>query len=160
MNAEPQKEHEWLQQLVGDWEAEMTCAMGPDQPPSTSTGTESVRSLGGLWTLGEGQGFCPDGTPVNSLMTLGFDPAKGRFVGSFIASMMSMMWRYEGSLDASGKALVLDTEGPSMTGDGSMAKYQDVITFLSPDHRTLTSRVLGPDGQWAEFMAAQYRRKP
>lgn len=73
-------------------------------------------------------------------MTLGFDPAKGRFVGSFIASMMSMMWLYEGSLDAEGKSLVLDTEGPSMTGDGSMAKYQDVITFLSPDHRTLTSR--------------------
>lgn len=159
MNAEPQTEHEWLQQLVGEWQAEMTCSMGPDQPPSTSTGTETVRSLGGLWTLGEGQGSCPDGTPVASVMTLGFDPAKGRFVGSFIASMMSMMWLYEGSLDAEGKSLVLDTEGPSMTGDGSMAKYQDVITFLSPDHRTLTSRALGPDGQWNEFVSAHYRRK-
>ena len=60
---------------------------------------------------------------------------------------------------ADGKSLVLDTEGPSMAGDGSMAKYQDVITFLSPDHRTLTSRALGPDGQWTEFMSADYRRK-
>ena len=39
-----------------DWTAEMNCSMGPDQPPSSSKGTESVRSLGGLWTLGEGQG--------------------------------------------------------------------------------------------------------
>ena len=159
MMGEPQKEHEWLHQLIGDWPAEMNCSMGPDQPPSSSKGTESVRSLGGLWTLGEGQGEGPEGKPVTSLMTLGFDPAKGRFVGSFVASMMTMMWTYDGALSDDGKSLVLDTEGPSMTGDGSMAKYQDVITFLSPDHRTLTSRALGPDGQWAEFMAAQYHRK-
>lgn len=159
MQVEVRKEHEWLHQLVGDWTAEMTASMEPGQPPSTTQGTESVRSLGGLWTLGEGQGACPDGSPVTSLMTLGFDPAKGRFVGSFIASMMSMIWHYDGALAADGKSLVLDTEGPSMAGDGSMAKYQDVITFLSPDHRTLTSRALGPDGQWTEFMSADYRRK-
>lgn len=159
MMGEPQKEHEWLHQLIGDWTAEMNCSMGPDQPPSSSKGTESVRSLGGLWTLGEGQGEGPEGKPVTSLMTLGFDPAKGRFVGSFVASMMTMMWTYDGTLSADGKSLVLDTEGPSMAGDGSMAKYQDIITFLSPDHRTLTSRALGPDGQWSEFMAASYHRK-
>lgn len=159
MMGEPQKEHQWLQQLIGDWTAEMTCSMGPDQPPGSSKGTESVRSLGGLWTLGEGQGETPDGQAMTSLMTLGFDPARGRFVGSFVASMMTMMWIYEGALSADGKSLVLDTEGPSMTGDGSMAKYQDIITFLSPDHRTLTSRSPGPDGQWTEFMSAHYRRK-
>ncbi|MGO4285687.1 DUF1579 domain-containing protein [Bosea sp. TAB14] len=159
MNSEPQKEHEWLQQLVGEWSVEITASMGPDQPPTNTQGTETVRSLGGLWTLGEGQGVCPDGSPVTSLMTLGFDSAKGRYVGSFIASMMSMIWHYDGALDADRKALVLDTEGPSMAGDGAMAKYQDVITFLSPGHRTLTSRALGPDGQWTEFMSAHYRRK-
>jgi len=159
MKAEAQKEHEWLQQLVGEWTAEMSMVMAPDQPPMTSQGSESVRSLGGLWTLGEGQGQCPDGPPVTSLMTLGFDPAKGRFVGSFIASMMSMLWIYEGSLDADGESLVLDTVGPAMTGNGSMVKYQDIITFLSPDHRTLTSRAQGADGQWTEFMTAHYRRK-
>ncbi|MGO4171174.1 DUF1579 domain-containing protein [Bosea sp. TAF32] len=158
MMGEPQKEHEWLHQLVGAWTAEMTCSMGPGQPPTTSTGAETVRSLGGLWTLGEGEGTCPDGTPVTSLMTLGFDPARGRFVGTFVASMMTMIWRYYGALSADDKSLVLDTEGPSMAGDGSTAKYQDIITFLSPDHRTLTSRALGADGQWTEFMATHYRR--
>jgi len=159
MKAEAQKEHEWLHQLVGEWTAEMSMVMAPGQPPMKSQGTESVRSLGGLWTLGEGQGQCPDGTRVDSLITLGFDPAKGRFVGSFIASMMSMFWIYEGSLDADGKRLVLDTVGPAMSGDGSMVKYQDITTFLSPDHRTLTSQVQGADGQWTEFMTAHYRRK-
>lgn len=159
MQAEPQKEHEWLRQLVGEWTSEMTCRMAPDQPPMTSTGSESVRSLGGLWTIGEGQGDAPDGTPVGSVMTLGFDPAKGRFVGTFIASMMSAFWHYEGALDASGKVLTLDTEGPSMAGDGRTAKYQDVITIVSPEHRTLTSRIQGEDGGWTEFMSAHYRRR-
>lgn len=159
MQAEPRREHEWLRQLVGEWTSEMTCQMGPDQPPVTSTGVESVRSLGGLWTIGEGSGEAPDGTPVSSVMTLGFDPARGRFVGTFIASMMSALWLYEGALDASGKVLTLDTEGPSMAGDGGLAKYQDVMTVLSPDHRTLTSRILGPDGNWTEFMTAHYRRR-
>lgn len=159
MQTQPQKDHEWLQQLVGEWASEMSCQMGPDQPPQSSQGTESVRSLGGFWTVGEGQGDAPGCGPVTSLMTLGFDPAKGKYVGTFVASMMSMIWHYEGSLSDDGKSLVLDTEGPVMTSEGGTAKYQDIITFLTPDHRTLTSRVLGADGQWTEFMTAHYRRK-
>jgi hypothetical protein len=157
--AEPQKEHEWLHKLIGDWTSEMECSMGPDQPPMKSTGTESVRSLGGLWTIGEGAGDAPDGTPVKSIMTLGYDPQKQRFVGTFVASVMTHLWSYEGTLDASGKVLTLDTEGPSFTGDGSLAKYQDIIEFVSDDHRILRSRTPGPDGTWIEFMTAHYRRK-
>lgn len=157
--AEPQKEHEWLHKLVGDWTCEMECSMGPDQPPMKSTGTESVRSLGGLWTIGEGTGDAPDGTPVKSIMTLGYDPQKQKFVGTFVASMMTHLWVYEGTLNETGKVLILDTEGPSFAGDGSMARYQDIIAFVSDDHRTLKSRMPGEDGNWIEFMTAHYQRK-
>lgn len=158
MEAEARKEHEWLQKLVGDWTAEMECVMGPDQPPMKSKGTESVRSIGGLWTQGEGSGEAPDGSKVTSVMTLGYDPDKQRFVGSFIASMMTHMWLYEGTLDASGKVLTLDTKGPGMSGGGKMMKYQDVIQIIDDNHRVLTSRVRGDDGQWTQFMTAHYRR--
>jgi len=159
METKPQKEHEWLQQLVGDWDIEMQCSMGPDQPPMTSTGTESVRSIGGLWTQGEGGGEGPDGSKMTSLMTLGYDAHKQRFIGTFIASMMTHMWIYEGMLDAGGKVLTLDTEGPVFGAENKMTKYKDIITFVGPDHRTLTSRMLGEDGQWAEVVSAHYRRK-
>ena len=53
MKVEPQKEHQWLQKLVGTWSHEGECMMGPDQPPMKSSGSETVRSLGGLWTVGE-----------------------------------------------------------------------------------------------------------
>ncbi len=156
---QPQSEHQWLQRLVGEWTFEGECQMGPDQPPMKSTGQESVRSLEGLWTIGEGSGEMPDGGECRSIMTLGFDPQIKRFVGTFVASVMTHLWPYNGTLDAAGKVLTLDSEGPSCTGDGTMAKYQDIIEFLSEDHRTLSSQFLGPDGQWVPFMKAHYRRK-
>ena len=50
--------------------------------------------------------------PSTTIMTLGYDPQKERFVGTFVASMMTHMWHYNGSLDAAEKVLTLDTEGP------------------------------------------------
>jgi uncharacterized protein DUF1579 len=40
-----------------------------------------------------------------------------------------------------------------------MAKYHDIIEFVSDDHRTLSSQSLGHDGQWHPSMKAHYRRK-
>jgi hypothetical protein len=160
MHAEPQKEHNWLQKLVGEWTYENEASMAPDQPKETFRGTEIVRSIGGLWTVGEGSVNMPGGGTAKTIMTLGYDPLKGRFVGTFIGSMMTFLWVYDGALDAAGKVLTLDAEGPNFApGAQGMAKYKDAITFLSDDHRTLTSRMLGPDGEWHEFMEAHYRRK-
>lgn len=156
---EPQKEHQWLQKLVGEWTFEAECSPGPDQPPMKSSGCEVVRSLGGLWTVGEGEGDMPGGGGCNSIMTLGYDPETKRFVGTFIASVMTHLWPYNGSLDQEQKKLTLDSEGPSCTGDGTMAKYQDIIEFVDNDHRILSSQFMGADGQWHPFMKAHYRRK-
>lgn len=134
--------------------------MGPDEPPMKTTGREVVRSLGKFWTIGEGEGNVPDGDSCDSIMTLGYDPQTKRFVGSFVASAMTHFWSYKGSLDASGKVLTLDTVGPSFSGDGTMANYQDIIEFITHDHRTLTARVQGADGSWQQFMTSHYRRKP
>jgi hypothetical protein len=155
----PQKEHQWLHRLVGEWTVEGECIMGPDQPPMKNTGRETVRSLGGLWTIGEGTNDVPGDGACDSVMTLGFDPQSGRFVGTFIASMMTHLWTYSGTLDPTGKVLTLDAEGPSFSGNGAMAKYQDIIEFVSDDHRILSSQMLLPDSRWHPFMKANYRRK-
>lgn len=156
---EPEREHHWLRKLVGEWKYEHECSMGPDQPLVKATGTESVRSMGGLWVLCEGRGQMPDGSAATTLMTLGYDPAKKRFVGTFIGSMMTYLWIYDGALDAAGKVLTLDAEGPSFTAADKMVKYQDIIEFMNDDHRTLSSQSLGDDGTWNRFMTAHYRRK-
>ena len=158
MKVEIEKEHEWLEQLAGEWTYETECSMGPDQPPMKSTGTERVRSLGGLWVVCEGQNEMPECGVATTVMTLGYDPRKKCYRGTFVASMMSHLWIYEGGLDAIGRALTLDTEGPNCLAEGKMAKYQDIIEIKNTNHRTLRSRVLGDDGTWNAFMTANYRR--
>ncbi len=158
---EPQKEHRWLQTLVGSWTSEMEAVMGPDQQPMKFKGSETVRSLGGLWTVADGRGEMPGGGEGHMVMTLGYDPAKGRFVGTFVGSMMTHMWHYEGSLDQSANRLTLETEGPNC-GDpgnpGKLSRYKDIIEFKSDDHRTLTSVMQGDDGEWRTIMTAQFHR--
>jgi len=156
MQAVPQKQHEWLQRLVGEWTCEIEASMEPGKPPQKSKSDERVRSLGGLWVVCEGRGEMPGAGPVETVMTLGFDPAKGRFVGTFIATMMTNLWIYDGALE--GNVLTLAAEGPSMSGDGALAKYHDVIELVGSDQRTLSSFQLRDDGTRQQFMTARYRR--
>jgi hypothetical protein len=160
--AEPQQEHHWLQRFVGEWIYEGECPGGPGQPAQKMTWTENVRSLGGLWILAEGQGDMPGGEAGTVLMTLGYDPERKKYVGTFVGSMMTHLWVYEGTLDETGRVLTLDTEGPDMSGgapQGKMVKYQDIYEIKSEDHRTLTSQMLGDDGKWQLVMRAEYQRK-
>jgi hypothetical protein len=161
MMAKPQREHHWLGHLVGDWTYESECAPESGQPAEKMRWTESVRSLGGLWIVAEAHGQMPGGEAATTIMTLGYDPQKSRYVGTFVASMMTHLWEYEGTLDETGRVLTLDTVGPNMSpaAEGSMAQYQDIIEIKSEDHRLLTSQMLGDDGQWHVFMQAEFRRK-
>lgn len=157
MQAEAQKEHAWLTRLAGEWSFEGEASQGPGKPPERATGTETVRTLGDLWAVFGGNGEMPGGGRATTQLTLGFDPKRRRFVGTWVGSMMTHQWVYEGTLDPSGKALTLDCEGPAMEGEGT-AKYQDVIEILDDDHRILRGRVQAADGQWNELMVTRYER--
>src|SRR5688572_3388569 len=152
MKVDRRKEHEWLQRIIGEWTHESHASMGPDKPTEKFIGTESVRSLGGIWILAEGESEMPGGGMGTTIMTLGYDPSKSRFVGTFIGSMMTYLWIYDGQLDESTNTLTLESEGPDMSGQGTMAKYRDVIELKSDDHRVFTSHMLGDDGKWTQFM--------
>ncbi len=158
MKVERTEEHRWLERLVGEWTYEMEASMKPGEPPAPmDRGRESVRSLEGLWIVAEGRSEMPEGGgSATTIMTLGFDPAKEKFVGTFVGSMMPSLWIYEGALD--GDVLTLDTEGPSFTAEGRMAKYRDTIELKSDGHRVLTSTCQNEDGSWTHFMTAHYRR--
>ena len=159
MKVEPQKEHEWLQKLVGEWTYESECSIESGKPPEKFSGSETVRSLGGLWILCEGRGEMPGGGLATTLMTLGYDPKKKQYVGTWVGSIMTHLWIYEGSLDAEKKVLTLSAEGPNCMAEGKMANFRDVIEVKSPDHRVLTPHMLGDDGEWRPLMTATYRRK-
>lgn len=159
MQSQPVEQHQWLSQFVGQWSCEGESVATDGQPAHKMQATEIVRSIGGLWVVCEAHSKMPDGSPATTVMTLGYDPQRQRFVGTFLGSMMTHLWIYEGQLDAGRNILTLDTVGPTFTGDGKMAQYKDVIEFKAPDHRILTSHTLTADNQWQHFMTAHYRRQ-
>jgi Protein of unknown function (DUF1579) len=109
--------------------------------------------------VGESEGEMPGGGTAKMMITLGYDPQAKRYTGTWVGSMTSHLWIYDGAMDAAGRVLTLNAEGPSMAGAGKTAKYQDIVEVKSDDHRILRARVLGEDGTWTEFMESHYRRK-
>lgn len=154
----PTPEHLWLKQLAGEWETSMEAKMDPNQPAMKCQGSESARLLGGFWLLVEGKTEMPGMGLMTTMLTIGYDPQTKKYIGSWIDSMSSHLWKYEGSVDATGKILTIETEGPCPFRPGT-AKFKDVMEIKSKDHRVLTSSVLGDDGKWQQMVTADYRRK-
>jgi len=158
MFEKPQAEHNWLEPLVGEWLTETECQMGPGQPTHTSTGVTTCRSLEGMWYLLEGSGEEPEGGRWSTLMTLGYDPVKSCYAGTFVGSMMTYLWQYQNGVITAGKKLTLEAEGPKFGGEG-MTSYKDAIELVDDSHWILTSEILTDDGKWLQIMTSHNRRK-
>jgi len=156
---QPQENHKWLQQIVGDWEFTSVADMGPELGGQVeSKGSERVRALGQFWVVGEGSGEMGGCGPESMILTLGYNPKTGHFVGTWVGSMMSHLWVYDGELDSERKVLTLNCQGPSMEDPAKLVSYQDIVELPNPDLRILRSRMQKEDGSWLEFMRAEYRR--
>ena len=151
---EPSDEHAWLGRMVGEWE----WSLGEAFDPEAVSGTESIRGLGELWVVSRGHANL-GGTEFESQMTLGYDPDREAFVGTWVDGVQTHMWIYEGSLDEEGGMLTLDTEGPSMSDPEETARYRDRIEWLGPNEKRMTSELQGPDGEWVQIMSVCARRK-
>jgi len=152
----PQKEHEWLQQIVGEWDTEAEITFEPGKPPAKNKGTESVRAIGGHWILSETKGEMISGMAFTGILSLGYSAEKKRYIGTWIDSVGSHLWTYTGTVDASGKVLTLETEGP--TPDGKTGKFREVLTIKDKDHKSFSSSA-EKDGQWVTFLKVEYTRK-
>jgi hypothetical protein len=158
MFAKPTPEHEFYNAFIGDWTMEHSCDMGPGQPPAVWRGKASARSLEGIWTLIECEGEMPGGGIGYSMFTLGYDPVRKVFHGTFVGSMMTHLWIYEGTLNEAKTVLTLNVEGPSFSGEG-MANYQDIFEIVDKDHWILRSRVQDKEtGEWKEFLEGHHYR--
>jgi hypothetical protein len=111
--------------------------------------------LGELWLLVEIAHDRPE-QPCRSVMTLGYDSAQGRYVGSFVSEMMSCHWVYDGRYDDAADELVLAARGPAFDGSG-LANYEDIVAIRDGGWE-LRSRVETAPGEWREFMKCRYTR--
>jgi hypothetical protein len=153
----PTKEHQWLQQLAGEWETDAEAALGPGQTLKC-TGTESARSIGGFWIVNQVTSNVM-GTAMHAVLTLGYDDQKKKYIGTWVDSTSNRMWRYEGSVDAAGKVLTLEADGPNPLEPGKTCKFRDVTELKSADRKVLTSSMQTADGKWVSFLTVNSRRK-
>lgn len=137
---------DWLDQMVGGWTYEANGA--PDDPAHRRTGTEAVTRRE-AWLVIEGPDY---------RFQIAVDAETGKATGDFVHWAHPTLWTYEGGIEVDGR-LHLRSRGPRFDGEGGMADYDDVFEVMSKDERRLISRVLGPDGQWRDFMTAIYRWK-
>ena len=63
------------------------------------------------------------------------------------------------SVNEAGNKLMLEAEGPSMTGEGT-TKYRDSYEFKDENTIIATSEIMGPDGKWVTMMEGTAKRRP
>lgn len=154
----PAREHEWLKQLAGEWDSKIEATMEPGKPPLKCEGTEFARAVGGFWIVAEHRNVVM-GQPMTGVMTVGYDPEKKKYIGTWVDSGSHHLWRYEGTVDAAGKTLTLEAEGPNPMAQGKMAKFRDSVEVKDKDHKVLRSAIQTDDGKWVTFMTGNYTRK-
>lgn len=150
-------EHDLLKRFVGAWTSTGECTIAPGAEPMKSSGKMVSRMLGERWVVGEitmGEGDAA----VEGILTIGYDPAKQKYVGTWTDNMQNRLWVYEGVYDEGDHTLMLDTTGPNMTGNGEIIPYQDSYEFVSDDEIILRSKAMGEDGEWVTFMTSQMCR--
>jgi hypothetical protein len=157
MATKPINEHEWLQNLVGEWKIESEMSMEPGGPKMKTGGTASVKNLDGLWAFAENKETMPDGQAVTSYFALGYDVTFKEYRGCVVMSASSHLWNYTGKLSEDGKTMTLDCEGPDMVKDEGTALYRDTIELIDENHRVHTSYAQ-VDGTMQEFAVARYSR--
>ncbi len=154
----PTEAHQWLQRFVGEWTSTARSVGGPDESGIEYSSTMKSRAIGGFWVVNEIRGEV-NGAKMVAVQTIGYDAAKKKYVGTWTDSMMGHLWVYEGTVDDSGKKLVLETKGPDFAGSGSDTGYRDSFEFKTDDLVISTAEIQNEAGEWTTFMTGEMRRK-
>lgn len=158
-NSEPTKEHEFLKKFVGQWEVKSKGSAGEGQDAVVMTGTMDSKMFGRFWLVNNCS-YDMNGTPMmKAVQTLGYDPEKKKYIGTWIDTMMNKMWIYEGTVNDAGTKIVLEADGPHMTEPGKTMKFRDAFEFKSDDEIIATSMFQGDDGEWTMMMTGTATRK-
>jgi hypothetical protein len=149
----PGPEHEMLRKDVGVWDATVEMFGPPGTPPAVSKGTETVTMLGPFWQVGD---FKSEmfGQPFEGKGVTGYDPAKKKFVGTWVDTISTGISTVEATYDPVRKMVTGTMEG---TGpDGTMMKTKQTTEWKDADTRVFT--MYAPDGT-TPMMRISYKRR-
>ncbi len=150
----PGPEHQVLADNVGTWEASIEIHPSPGAPAITSKGAVRSRlACGGMWLISD---FLNETTGFEGHGICGYDPAKGKYVGTWVDPMRTFIALSEGSWDPVSRAMTMwyEASGPQ----GSKLRWREVTETLGPDTQVWRQYMMGADGQEFESMTVTYRR--
>jgi len=154
----PGPEHQVLKADEGTWDAKVEVTMAPGAEPMISKGVETnTMGCGGLCLISDFKGEIADGQTFHGHGITAWDPAKKKYVGSWTDSMAAGIAHGESTWDAAAKKATGTMEMPEPSG-GTL-KSRMVAEYPTPDTRTMTSYMTGPDGKEFVNLRITYTRR-
>ena len=155
--ATPGEPHKSLARMAGSWSVKCKSWMEPNKPPMESTGTcEQKMILDGRYLQQEFTGEMM-GSPFTGLGIIGYDNHTKKCVSTWIDSMSTGIYFFEGTASEDGKTITQESnyDDPVM---GPM-KYRSVTRIV--DENTLEFEMYGTDkrGKEEKMMEMTYTRK-
>jgi len=155
--ATPNKNHEVLKNLEGNWKAEVKFWMDPAAEPEVSQGTaQSAMILGGRYLEQKYTGTAM-GKPFEGRGLIGYDNMRKEYRSIWTDSMSTGMMVSTGSYNAGDKTIV-EQGTMSCPIEGEM-NYRAVTTIIDTDHYTYESFMEGKDGKEMKTMLITYTRQ-
>ena len=156
-HAQPSKEHQFLKEMEGTWNATMKFNMPGAPEGAEAKGVETTQMIGGFWAVFDIKFDSLMGHPWHGHGTMGYDPDKKKYIGTFIHSATPYMTTGEGTMDAAGKVLTMNYEG--MGPDGKMGKMRETFEKKDKDNALMTMYGPGPEGKEVQHFQITYTRK-
>ena len=156
----PTPEHERLAKEVGTWDATIKSWMqGPGSEPAVSKGVQVTKMMpGGMWLLSSFEGKFGD-MDFHGAGQTGYDPKKGKYVGTWVDSMASEIMVTEGDYDSKNHTMTMHSKGTDPSGkpyDARMStKYEAEDTMVF----TMEMKSEETKGEFIKVMEITYKRR-
>jgi hypothetical protein len=155
--ATPGAPHKLLAGMAGIWHTRTKSWMEPGQPPMESTGTcEQKTLLGGRYLQQEFAGNMM-GAPFNGIGVTGFDNHKKRYVSTWMDSMSTGIFYFEGPAGADGRSFTQQclyddpVKGP--------VKWRSVTKIVDDDTHLFEMYITDKSDKEQKMMEITYTRK-
>ncbi|NVJ96531.1 MAG: DUF1579 family protein [Alphaproteobacteria bacterium] len=154
VQAQALPEHGMLKMDDGNWHVALTLHRQDGTAPTTHAGTESNSLIGGLWSVGKMEIPFGDDLYVG-FATLGYDPVKAKYVGTWVDSTSPHITEMEGTYDPETKTLILFYT--TYTAAGVAEERKNVMVYQDHNTRDFDSYLM-VNGQWQLSMEILYTR--
>jgi hypothetical protein len=152
---QPGPAHQVYQKDVGVWDADVVINPGPGAPPIPSKGVATNRmGCGGRWLICE---FKNETTGFEGHGIFGYDPAKGKYVGTWIDPMRTFLTIYEGTYDSATKTMTMWVE--TEITQGKRIRWRETTETKDRDTQIWRQLMTLPGGNEFEAMTVTYSRR-